>query len=133
MASIKLKRTVRASDPALYMGYSMIVETENAVDMPEEIFVFQRGIAPARSQQDPVPTDQFIKVAAPVDLEDYPPSPDDVREDMPFYRAKDVELWFRTEEERDEVWEYIQDDVAGLVNFLNNHLDEDFTEEVTIP
>jgi len=133
VASITLKRTVRAADQSLYMGYAMIVETSNAQDMPEEVFVIQRGIAPAKSQVQSDPTDLFIKVAAPVDLEEYPPSPTELTEDIPFYRVASVELWFRTEADRDECWELIQDDVAGLLNFLNNHLDEEFTEEITIP
>ena len=133
MASITLKRTVRAADQSLYMGYAMIVATSNAQDMPEEVFVIQRGIAPAKSQVQSDPTDLFIKVAAPVDLEEYPPSPTELTEDIPFYRVASVELWFRTEADRDECWELIQDDVAGLLNFLNNHLDEEFTEEITIP
>jgi hypothetical protein len=132
-AAITLKRTARVSDPALYMGYAMIVEVTNAVETAEEIFVIQKGIAPAISNAQPEPTDQFIKVASPVDLQNYPPSPDDLVEDMPYYRVSSVELWFRTEEERDDTWALIQEDVASLLNFLNNHLDNNFTEEVTLP
>jgi len=132
MAQISLKRTVREADPALYMGYAMIIEVTNAVDVAKEIFVIQKGVAPARSGEEPEATDQFIKVASPVDLEEYPPSPNEVREDLPFYRVLEVELWFRTVEERDDTWVLIQEDVSGLLNFLNNHLTEDFTEEVTL-
>jgi len=131
-ASISLKRTVRISDPTLYLGYAMIVEVTNAVDVAEEIFVIQRGIAPAISGQHPEATDQFIKVAAPVDLHNYPPSPDQFVEDMPYYRVSSVELWFNTEAERDDTWELIKADVSSLLNFINNHLDETYTEEVTL-
>lgn len=133
-ASITLERTVRKSDPALYMGYAMIVEVKNAVDVAEEIFVIQRKVAPSVSAGDDDQTDRFVKVAAPVDLQDYPPSPTEFSEDIPFYRVKAIELWFRCEEERDDTWELIQEDVKGLLNFLNNHLDADFTEteEITL-
>lgn len=131
-ASITLKRTVRVADPALYLGYAMIVEVTNAIDVAEEIFVIQRGVAPAVSGQQPEPTDLFIKVAAPVDLQNYPPSPSELVENIPYYRVKSVELWFNTEEERDDTWELIKDDVEGLLLFLNNHLDDVFTEEVTL-
>jgi hypothetical protein len=131
-ASITLKRTVRKSDPALYMGYAMIVEVTNAIDVAEEIFVIQRKVAPSVSAEDDEKTDRFMKVGSPVDLQDYPPAPTEFTEDIPYYRVASVELWFRTEEERDDTWTLIQEDVTGLLNFLNNHLDDTFTEEVTL-
>jgi hypothetical protein len=133
-ASITLKRTVRKSDPALYQGYAMIVEVTNAVDVAEEIFVIQRKVAPSVSADNDEMTDRFVKVASPVDLQNYPPSPTEFSEDIHFYRVQAVELWFRNEEERDDTWELLQEDVKGLVNFLNNHLDADFTEteEITL-
>jgi len=132
MAQIEIRRSIPTPEAGVIRQcYDMRVEVLNATDMPTEIFVFQRGVAPARSGQVTEPTDAFKSVADPVDLEEYPPDAPDLQNEIPFYRLSEVTLRFRSQIELEETWGYIAEDIQGLVTALNIGLDDPQTDDFT--
>jgi len=125
-ASITLRREepVRTS-PDEPQGYGVVVSVQNAVDMPEEIFVFQR--VPEYGEYN---EDQFSHVASPNDLAELPAG-NPVADNNPFYRDSSVTLCFRSAVELEECWGYIKEDVAGLVDMLKSLETLENVEEVT--
>ena len=68
--SIKVRYSRNENQGALF-SYDLKVEVLEATDMPEEIFVFQRRTsAPLDAGSDP--TDSFVCLADPVDLQEFP-------------------------------------------------------------
>jgi hypothetical protein len=131
MASIEIRRTMTRDNGEPRQSFDMKVETLNATDMPTEVFVFQAGVAPVRTNQQPEPTDYFISIADPVDLEELPIGSADPANGIPFYRETTVFFRARCLEDLDEAWNFIQEDVQGLVDALNTGLDEVETEDIT--
>ena len=129
MASITLRRAVAPFEIMPVQSYDMVIEVLSATGMPKEIFVFQRGIAPPYTGAEP-PTDYFVSVADPVDLQDYPPMAPDIAAWDPFYRMDQATLSFRSMEDLEETWESIQQDITGLVNCLNTGVTGGSTEDV---
>lgn len=135
-ASIELKMTRTPNEPEDFQSYQMIVEVVNAVDISEKIFVMQRSLpaspsAPGASLPDPV--DRFMSIADPVDLEEYPEDAPALDQEMPYYRVNEVTLEFRSLDDLLQTWEYIKDDVSGLVRAVNTNMVDPHTEYVTFP
>jgi hypothetical protein len=132
MASITVRRSLPEEEAGVIrQSYDMKVEVINAVDMPEEIFCFHHGVAPARSGMETEATDEFKSVADPVDLEEYPVEAPDLLNEIPFYRVSEVTLRFRSMIELEETWGYIAEDIQGLVTALNINLNAPETEDFT--
>ena len=104
------------NQPGLF-GYSLKVTVTNAVDMPAEIFMFQRGAAPAPTAGEP-PRDKFICVADPVDLHETPALAPDLDNEIPYYRLATVTLGFRSADDREELVTLLEGDINGLVTSL---------------
>ena len=66
-----------------------------------------------------------------MDLEEYPPDAPDLQNEIPFYRRSEVTLRFRSLIELEETWEYIAEDIQGLVTALNIDLSDPQTEDFT--
>ena len=98
-------------------SYDLKVEITESTDMPKEILVFQRGVAPAPGTGEG-PTDLFICIADPVDLEQYPVNTPDMEDEIPYYRASEATLRFRCMEDLEETYGFIQDDIAQLIAAL---------------
>lgn len=130
MSRITIRRSVPDFEKEQVQSYDMIVETVSATGMPSEIFLFQRGIAPAYSAGEE-PNDMFVAIADPVDLEETPTTPQNPVDTNPFYRQDRVELRFRSITDLEETWQYIQYDIAGLVHALNAGVEGGSTEDVT--
>jgi len=111
-------------------SYDLRVVVDAAVDMSEEIFVFQRGAAPAPTVGAKL-TDNFICIADPVDLEDYPVNAPNLEAEIPYYRLKEVTLRFRSMEILEEVKDYIAADLQELVDSLTAAANVTLMEEVT--
>ena len=129
MANITIRKAVAPFEPTPVQSYDMVLEVLSATGMPREIFVFQRGIAPPYAGAEP-PTDPFVCIADPVDLEDFPPDAPNMEAWNPFYRTDKVTLRFRSVADLEETWEYIQQDVTGLVDCLNAGVTGGTTEDV---
>ena len=125
---IKICRsTMQAYLNGSLQGYRMQVSVTEAVDMPSEIFVFQRcpGIEPNEE-----PTDRFDNIASPADLEEYAVGVI-VEETVPFYRQNKVDLVFRNMTLLDEAWKKMLEDIDGLVYSLNMMDNLNVVEEVS--
>lgn len=129
MASIDLRFSQDDDEPQK-QSYDLRVQALSAVDMPTEVFVINRGVAPITDLNGDT-VDIYTSVADPLDLEEYPAGvPSDPK--IPFYRLDDITLRFRAYSELVQVKEYIRSDIQGLVNALNSALSEPIDEDVTI-
>ena len=98
-------------------SFDLIVTITSATDMPEEVFIFQRGVAPAASV-DEAPTDTFVCIADPVDLEEFPVNSPDLLNEIPYYRMSTVTLRYRSMSELEEARDMIAADLDALVKSL---------------
>lgn len=133
-ASITLRMSRTPDEAQLYQSYAMRVEVTAATGVPAKIFVFQRGLPPATAGNPPgTPVDHFVKVATTVDLEEFPEDGPDLDREVPYYRLAAVTLLFRALVDLQETWDYIQQDVRGLIADINTGLADPITISVTIP
>ena len=110
-------------------SYDLRVLVEATTDMPEEIFVMQRGV-PVPGEETDV-GDSFVCLADPVDLEEYPVNAPDLENEMPYFRVKDITLRFRNMEILEETMALLADDIQNLVNALKAAEVIPLYEEVT--
>ena len=115
-ASIKIRYS-RSENRADVFSYDLKVEVIEATDMPEEIFVFQeRTSPPLEAGSDP--TNTFVCIADPVDLQEFPPTAPNPAEEMPYFRVKEVTLRFRSMLDLQETQGLIDQDIELLVTSL---------------
>ena len=100
--------------------YPMRVVAVNAVDMPKEVFVFQRRVPSATDPQEAVADDFFVKVAEPNALEEYPVEPPTGSAENAYYRRDNVELFFRSQAELEEAKDLIDTCLRGLILALRS-------------
>jgi hypothetical protein len=127
--SIDVRYYVSVKQNAMFC-YLLKVVAESAVEMPKEIFIFQRNVAPAQTAN-AQPTDQFTCLADPVDLEEIPVDVPDLLNEMPYYRSATVDLLFRDMITLEETKTLIAEDIQILVNSLKAATDVQVMEEVT--
>lgn len=116
MISLQVQYSHSSSNNTLF-GYVLKVAVTNAVGMPAEIFMFQRGAEPAPTAG-AQPQDRFVCIADPVDLDEIPVSAPDLAEEIPYYRLAQVSLAFRCVEDRDETQALISADINKLVETM---------------
>lgn len=127
--SIDIRYYVTTKQHELFC-YALRVVAVQATEMAKEIFVFQRNVAPAMSENTQ-PTDQFVCLADPVDLEEFPVDSPDLDNEMPYYRADEVTLLFRDMTSLQETQELIASDVQQLVDSLKAQSSLELMQEVT--
>lgn len=138
--SIKIKYERSDIQPGL-QAYGLKVTVTQATDMPESIFVMRRDVVNANTpmnQEPVVPTgnpgiqpDTFICLADPVDLEEFPENIPDPANEMPYYRVKAVEFWFRSPDLLEDTYNLLAADIAKLVKSLQSLASIATTEEIT--
>ena len=106
-------------------GYYLKLSVTQATDMPEEIFVFQHSPEYGEDIED-----MFVNVGSPNDLAETPVGVP-VDDNNPYFRGKELILCFRSAVELEECWEYIKDDITGLVAALKSLETLEEIEEVT--
>jgi len=111
-------------------GYALRVLVTNAVEMSPDVFVFQRGAAPAPAAGEVV-QDQFLAIADPVDLDEIPANVPDIANEIPYYRLNEVTLTFRSMTELEETRRMISEDLELLVRSVNAMDDFELTDTVT--
>lgn len=124
-------RYSRSEPTPLLQSYDLQILVTAATDMPKEIFVFQRGVAPATPAGLQPPSDRFICIADPVDLEEFPVGAPALNAEMPYYRLDTVTLRFRSMTELEFTRDLIEDDVNRLVAALKAAGTLPVTEDVT--
>lgn len=110
--------TIRKQTPRVYVegrtqGYLLRLEAIASVNMPTEVFVFQRAPATATVGE----RDTFENLASPADLEEYPvgaPASGGV-----FYRSSVVELVFRNIDLLFQTLAEIQRELTSLIESLD--------------
>jgi hypothetical protein len=114
-------------------SYDLQVVVESAVGMPKEIFVFQRNVQPALPANivSGIPQDQFISLADPVDLEEFPTNQPDLAHEIPYFRVASVTLRFRDLTLLEETQAFIAQDIQDLVDALKAAANVALVEEVT--
>ena len=107
---VEYSNTVPEEHDPIY-GYALKVEIVEATGISDHLFVFQRS--PDNNEGDAV--DTFIQIAAPLEIEEVPENAPDPQHGMPYYRAKEVTLWFRTLEDLMLAKNKMRDDFTTLV------------------
>ena len=87
-------------------AYALHVVVTEAVDMPKEVFVFQRKTTGV---------DTFVSIADPADLQEMPVGAPDLANEMPYFRVAKVDLIFRSVAEREDTEAGIKEDIDHLV------------------
>lgn len=95
--------------PSVY-AHALKVEVVSAIGYPDHIFVFQRSKPDSNGDC----VDEFIQIAAPLEIEEVPEDAPDLQNGMPYYRAKSVTLYFRTIEDLELAKAKIDEDIGML-------------------
>ena len=111
-------------------SYDLRVEVESATDMPEKIFILQKGAPPA-PVAGAVEDERFVCIADPVDLEEIPEDTPDLNNEMPYFRVSDITLRFRSMDVLEETQGLIAVDLQQLVNSLKAAANMELTEGET--
>jgi len=119
-SSIKLTKYTAEYDfnPDQRKGWSLLVRASDAVNMDKEIFVYHR-----MSGKDAYTGDVFEAITSVnqiYELPKYAPATVDENEVIPYYRRSQMEVYARTLNELEEIWEYVQFDVGRLISELNS-------------
>lgn len=119
MASLTVKYT-RQPD-AERQAHALRVEVTSATGVTPKVFVFRAGAGGK--------ADEFMCVASPLDIEEYPEDAADPEAGAPYYRVASVDLLFRSTVDLDETKALIADQLTTLVQALSAG---DMTEEETV-
>lgn len=91
-AELKVRySTDRAEEYPTIYAHALKVEVISAIGYPDHIFVFHRN----KANTDGDYVDEFTQVASPLEIEEIPEDAPDLQNGMPYYRAKEVTVWFR--------------------------------------
>ena len=133
MAEIKLTRSGIQVTNDEYQSYILDITASDPVDMPAEIFVYQKDriILNGNAVDDPA-YDVFVSVADPTDLQEYPVTRPPHDDDQVYYRQATCQLLFRCVEDMEDTWQAIQEDVRGLVRAITSYSNLQPLEEVII-
>ena len=112
-------------------SYDLRIEVTNATDMPAKIFIFQRTVMSAMDDEANREVNQFISIADPVDLEEFPEDSPDLDNSMPYFRTDVVELRFRSMVELEDTKILIDEDITGLIAALKAAQDVVVMEDKT--
>ena len=120
----------KSSEQKSLFGFALRVVVTNAVDMPAEVFIFQRGATPAPAIGETV-RDGFVAIADPVDLEELPVGAPDLANEIPYYRLAEVTLAFRSMLDLEDTRQLIANDLQMLVHSLQAMDTFELTDTVT--
>ena len=108
----------RSPQDAAFYAYCLKITITSASGMPAEVFVFQRGAAPAPAAGEQT-LDRYVCIADPLDLEEVPQGTPDLNAEIPYYRLNQVTLAFRSVDELNECQAMLQGDLNTLVRSMN--------------
>lgn len=106
---VRYSETVPEQHPAIY-AYALKVEVLSAEGYDDHVFLFQRS----KTNLEDDWVDEFIQIASPLDIEEVPEDAPDLKHNMPYFRTKEVTLWFRCLEDLRLAKGKIRDDLQTL-------------------
>lgn len=123
--TVKYTSSCPTQHPGVF-AHALKAEVILANDYPTEIFVFQRST----TGTDGTVIDQFIQVASPVDIEETPTKAPDLQNGMPYYREKEVTLWFRNLDDLRLAKSKLKEEIQAFVRSYDNVTKDLNTEEI---
>lgn len=111
-AQLTVQYYTSPSNASQVYAYALKVDVTSATDMPQKIFVFQRGEKRTNSGEF---IDSFMNIASPVDMDNVPEDEPSLEDNIPYYRKSSVTLYFRCLEDLEDTKNDIDDDIATLV------------------
>ncbi len=121
MATLKITRSKTAPADKDLQAYQMNITASDGDGIDNEIFVFKETTIDEIRE--------FVHIATPNDLEELNTLAPYATKGVPYFRQDNVLLKFRSKVEMESTWEYIKEDIAGLLEAMN--FDDRITEEVT--
>lgn len=121
--ALKLTRLPTEEESVDYVnGFALSLVAEEATNMTDKVFVHRRRPIQPSSQYVPHYTgeeaDEFVAVATPYLLEEYPENDPDPSAPFPFFRKSTLTVVFRSTQEVEILWGVIQREVCLLVEAL---------------
>jgi hypothetical protein len=95
----------------LVPSWRVVITASDGVEMPEELFLFQRVWA---DDAHTASVDELITVVTPFDITTYPIDDPAVGQDPPFFRKSVIDVFVPTLDAADFMWETVQAAVCDL-------------------
>ena len=109
-------------------AFRLKIVASNPVDMPAEIFLFQRNLLDPYTNQY---VDEFLAVCSPDDILQYPVN-DPGNTDPPFFRKDTIDVIVPSRTFAEDMWSDIQNQVNTLIKAMNAKDTLQLDETVTI-
>jgi len=109
--TVRYSTTTPEAHPPMY-AYALKAEVIQSIGYPDHIFVFQRS----KETADGSWVDEFIQIASPLEVEEVPENAPDLANNMPYYRSKEVTLYFRNMEDLNLAKSNIGSDIRTLTS-----------------
>ena len=100
-------------------AYQLDVVVSASTNVSKNIFVFRKKVPSVTDVQSNQSQEDFISIADPVDLEEFPDNAPDMTNEIPYFRLDHVSLRFRCAEDLDNTQTLIEQDIQHLVDSLN--------------
>ena len=121
---VRYSETIPEQHPAIY-AYALKVEILSSDVCSDKLFLFQRS----KEGLDDSWVDEFIQIASPLDIEEVPEDAPDLANNMPYFRKKEVTVWFRCVEDMKLAKEKIKSDLQTLAHTYETLSDGFDTQE----
>lgn len=129
---LKLTRSQLTQVNYQYLGaFRLRVEVSDPTDSGADPFVFLYNAAPV-NPYDGVQRADFLAVASPVDLSEYPAGEPNDATTYPFFRLNYVEVDFRSTEQAEKAWTLIVLEVDNLLKALDRMEQLEVSEETWV-
>ena len=129
---LKLSRSQLTQVNYQYLGaFRLRVDVSDPTDSGADPFVFLYNAAPVNPYNGEQRAD-FLAVASPVDLSEYPAGEPNDATTYPFFRLNYVELDFRSTEQAERAWELIVLEVDNLLKALDRMEQLEVAEETWV-
>jgi len=115
---MQLKVTYEYTDPANNIQGYKLKATAVGTGMSSKVFVCQRRVPSATDSEYNELPDEFVSLADPVDLEQYPEDEPNLGDNIPYYRVDSITLVFRSAPELEEVRLLLDEDIQHLLTSL---------------
>ena len=128
---IKLTRFSTKNANVHYIsGFNLFVQAGMAIGMSDKVFIHQRSAPDTYTGE---VCDEFVTIAGPVDMEEWPENDPDPSLPAAFFRKSTADVIVRSTAEAQILWEHMKKEVCILVDALNRLDELKLTEEFWCP